>query len=185
MLNEIRLEEIPNGQLVITDNDPKICNLIKIACNIIKKNLFDDSIPKEYIISINSAGYYNKKIEYEITFNNNKNYYFEYTVSNIDEYGKEYYGEICIDESGKLISYRMNESLNNKEIIDNDEYKVKAISIYDTNYSLDISSSATVDGNMLKFNDENIKASVINNLKNKIKPYTSEQKIVWKVNINE
>ena len=140
---------------------------------------FNDNVFKQYIND------YNKKIEYEITFNNNKNYYFEYTVSNIDEYGKEYYGEICIDESGKLISYKMNESLNNKEIIDNDEYKVKAISIYDTNYSLDISSSATVDGNMLKFNDENIKTSVINNLKNKIKPYTSEQKIVWKVNINE
>ena len=175
MLNEVKLKSIPMGQLIITDRTAEVCRYIKIACEFIKKNLFSKKYPEEYMISINNVKSYNH-INTRFTTSSEKIYYFEYIVSNIDENGKEYNGEININDIGELVLYTMNEIEDADDIVCTDEYKVESVPVYEsTNYSLDISNSATIDNNILKFNDENIKISVINDLKNKIaKPFIEE-----------
>ena len=47
MLNEIKIKSI--AKLIITDRDNDICNMLKIANNIVKRNLFiNKEDPKEY-----------------------------------------------------------------------------------------------------------------------------------------
>lgn len=170
MLNEIKLKDY--GKLIITDYDSDIQSAIKNANMFIKRILFVNEEPKEYIINISytRALYIKEKsinrYDSDITKAFSKSFNFEFEFCNIDKNSKTYYGKIQIDEFGNLIEWYLYETT----VATTNEYQEPiCVNLNKQNtYSLDINGVSINDG-LLKFNDDNAKISVINNLKKKLK----------------
>ena len=166
MLNEIKIKSI--AKLIITDRDNDICNMLKIANNIVKRNLFiNKEDPKEYAITIYYINNMDRWKEYIIPTNKPKQYNFEFIFSDIDNDGLEYKGNLIIDELGSLIEWNL---YKNSEISEN-EYSVPiCVNLINNDFSLNIRNNTndiSVNDGMLKFNDTNAKISVIRDLKTK------------------
>ena len=170
MLNEIKLKDY--GKLIITDYDNDIQSAIKNANMFIKRILFVNEEPKEYIINISytRALYIKEKninrYDSDITKAFSKSFNFEFEFCNIDKNSKTYHGKIQIDEFGNLIEWYLYETT----VVTTNEYQEPiCVNLNKQNtYSLDINGVSINDG-LLKFNDDNAKISVINNLKKKLK----------------
>ena len=163
MLNEIKLKDY--GKLIITDYDSDIQSAIKNANMFIKRILFVNEEPKEYIINISytRALYIKEKsinrYDSDITKAFSKSFNFEFEFCNIDKNSRTYHGKMQIDEFGNLIEWYLYETT----VVTTNEYQEPiCINLNKPNsYSLDINGVSINDG-LLKFNDDNAKISVIN-----------------------
>lgn len=164
MLNEIKIKN--NGKLVITDRDSEICNILKIANKVLKRNIFSNNEPKEYSITIYYVESDNKWKEKILTTVYPKNYDFEFIYSNITDGGFEWRGNFKIDQFGDLLKWEMFKCVINTD--SNYEGPI-CINLANTDFSLDIhdDKEVSVNNGMLKFNNENARISVIKDLKNK------------------
>ena len=117
------------------------------------------------IISYTRALYIKEKsinrYDSDITKAFSKSFNFEFEFCNIDKNSRTYHGKMQIDEFGNLIEWYLYETT----VVTTNEYQEPiCINLNKPNsYSLDI------NGVLLKFNDDNAKISVINNLKKKLK----------------
>lgn len=164
MLSEIKIKN--NGKLVITDRDSEICNVLKIANKVLKRNIFSNNEPKEYSITIYYVESDNKWKEKILTTIYPKNYDFEFIYSNITDGGFEWRGNFKIDQFGDLLRWEMFKCVINA---DSDYEGPICINLTNNDFSLDIhdDKEVSVNNGMLKFNNENARISVIKDLKNK------------------
>lgn len=166
MLNEIKIKSI--AKLIITDRDNDICNMLKIANNIVKRNLFiNKEDPKEYSITIYCINNIDRWKESLILTNKSKQYNFEFIFSDIDNDGLEYKGNLRIDELGYLMEWNLYKDSDTPK----NEYSGPiCVNLANNDFSLDIRNNTndiSVNDGMLKFNDANAKISVIRDLKTK------------------
>lgn len=166
MLVEYKIKEF--DKLIITDFN---ADIIRIAKDIVKRNIFVEGNPPEnYIITISQRD--KGKVRNNLNFLNNTNntlplYCFDFNVNIIDD-NKEIFGNIRINSDGMLKEY--NAFLEDNEC----ESKIDPIIMDLTTkkkdeYCLDINTKdpVTVNNGLLKFYDNEAKISVIQDLKNK------------------
>lgn len=162
MLVEYKVKEF--DKLIITDFN---ADIIRIANDVVKRNIFVEGNPPEnYIITI-SREYDNRSKLSFLNTENNTIYYFNFNVVIIND-NKEIFGNMKIDSNGMLREYYTTFTNNeNKSVID--PIIMDLIDKRKDNYCLDINSknSVTINDGLLKFYDDEAKISVIQDLKNK------------------
>lgn len=162
MLVEYKVKEF--DKLIITDFN---ADIIRIANDVIKRNIFvEENYPENYIITI-SREYDNKSKLSFLNTENNTIYYFNFNVVIVND-NKEIFGNMKIDSNGMLREYYTTFTNNENESVI-DPIIIDLIDKRKDNYCLDINSknSVTINDGLLKFYDDEAKISVIQDLKNK------------------
>ena len=162
MLVEYKVKEF--DKLIITDFN---ADIIRIANDVVKRNIFvEENYPENYIITI-SREYNNKSKLSFLNTENNTIYYFNFNVVIVND-NKEIFGNMKIDSNGMLREYYTTFT-NNENESKIDPIIIDLIDKRKDNYCLDINSknSVTINDGLLKFYDDEAKISVIQDLKNK------------------